>query len=508
MNKTNRFLIVYSLATSLIVAGLTISTRGQGASSGQLGLENFNPRALAGELKGTSGSELTGNLSRAFVSASKRVRPAVVHIEAEQKVKVGGPAPDDPHDLFNDEFFRRFFGPRMRPQTPPQPRPREHVRRGQGSGVIVDGAGHIITNNHVVGNADRITVRLSDKRKFEARLIGGDARSDVAVIKIEAEDLPVAATGDSDRLEVGEWVLAIGNPFGLDQTVTAGVVSAKGRAQVVDIQYQDFIQTDAAINPGNSGGPLVNLRGEVVGINTAIFSRSGGYMGIGFAIPINMARKIMKSLVDHGKVIRGWLGVGIQNVDDDMAKALGLPAPGGAMVTEVVKDSPAARAGIRERDVIVSLGGRKIADANSLSNKVGLTKVGEEVEVKLYRKGKETTLTVTIAERTAEQDSVRTGSRDDGRLKKLGLAVENIGPENRRKHGIAADLKGVLVTGVDPGSPADSAGLRPGMVIQGAGDSKIGSVADLRKELGAARKRVLLKVVSKGRPFFLAMKLK
>jgi serine protease Do len=355
----------------------------------------------------------------------------------------------------------------------------------------------------VVGDAEKIRVRLGDKREFDAKLVGRDRRSDVAVIKIEGEDLPVAATGDSDALQVGEWVLAIGNPFGLDQTVTAGVVSAKGRAQVVDIQYQDFIQTDAAINPGNSGGPLVNLRGEVVGINTAIFSKSGGYMGIGFTIPVNMARKIMKSLVEHGKVVRGWLGVGIQDVDDDLARTLGLPSARGAMITEVVKEGPAAKAGLKERDVILSFDGKDVADANSLTNAVGLTAVGREVPLKVYRKGKHVTASVKIGERTA---SVEAPAGGEGRLEKLGLSVEALTPENRQKYGLADDLGGVVITGVKAGGVAESAGLRPGMVIQQVGDERVKGVHDLKKALGRRKDAVLMKVVSRGHPFYLALR--
>ncbi len=504
MKKWSRFLAAYSLAVSLAAAVLVWSPWHAESRARALDFETLAPPALAAESAGNRSAELKAGLSTAFVAAAKAVRPAVVHITVEHEVKVHGLAPNDPSDLFNDEFFRRFFGPQMQPRVRPRNRPREQVRRGQGSGVIVDRAGYILTNNHVVGSADKITVKLSDKREFEAKLVGKDERSDVAVIKIDAKNLPVAATGDSDGLEVGEWVLAIGNPFGLDQTVTAGVVSAKGRAQVVDIQYQDFIQTDAAINPGNSGGPLVDLHGRVVGINTAIFSRSGGYMGIGFAIPINMAREIMKNLVDHGKVIRGWLGVGIQDIDDDMSKALGLPAPRGAMVTEVVKGSPAAKAGIEERDVIVSLGGKKIANANALSNRVGLTKVGEKVDLELYRKGKRKKVTVTVAERTV--DAARSGS-SGGKLEKLGLTVDALSAENRREHGLDAKIEGVLVIEVKPGGPAATAGVQPGMVIQQVGDTEVHEVADLKKALAKGGKRVLVKVIVRGRPLFLALNL-
>jgi len=499
MKITRRAAITYGFfATAVIMALLLIRDRPL------LGTRSFDFDLVNGKALATEQHAVTRkDLSRAFVLAAEKVRPAVVHIEAEQKVKLGGLTPNDPYELFNDEFFRRFFGPGMRPRMRPQPR--EQLRRGQGSGVIVDRNGYILTNNHVVGGADKIRVRLSDKRQFDAKLVGRDERSDVAVIKIEADNLPVASTGDSDALRVGEWVLAIGNPFGLDQTVTAGVVSAKGRAQVVDIQYQDFIQTDAAINPGNSGGPLVNLQGQVVGVNTAIFSKSGGYMGIGFAIPMNMARKIMKSLIERGKVVRGWLGVGIQDVDDNMAKALGLPSARGALVTEVIKDSPAAKAGIKERDAIVSYDGKAVSGANWLTNAVGLATVGQKVKLEVYRKGRKRTLTVKIGERTATVEDM---AGDSHRLEKLGLSVEALTGENRRKYGLADDVSGVVVTAVKPGGIAQSAGLRPGMVVQQVGDVRVTRPAGLKEALAESGKSVLLKVLNHGHRFYLALRMK
>jgi serine protease Do len=315
----------------------------------------------------------------------------------------------------------------------------------------------------------------------------------------------VAPTGDSSELEICEWVIAIGNPFGLEQTVTAGVVSAKGRSNVVGIQYQDFIQTDAAINPGNSGGPMVDLQGRVVGINTAIFSRSGGYMGIGFAIPINMARKIMTSFIKHGRVVRGWLGVRIQDVDDDMAKVLNLPGAGGAMVIEVVEKSPAAGAGIRERDVLVRVGKRRIGSANDLHNAVGFTEVGRQVEVELYRKGRKLTLSVRIAERTAEAEASEAGGE---RLEKLGLTVENITAEHRGKLGLEASQTGVVITAVKPGSFAARKSFRPGMIITDVGEAKVRNVADLKKALGADVKRLLIKILFNGEQYYTVIQIK
>jgi len=490
-----RWVLVSFLCSAAVAAG------GFPASCGA-------PRRFAGTARAAepaAGADETRSakaLSRAFSTAAKKACPAVVHIEAVRKAKGRVLAPNDPFDLFNDDFFKRFFGPGGRPKI--RPGPQEPFGRGQGSGVIVDQKGYILTNNHVVGGADEIKVKLADKREFEAKLVGADDRSDVAVIKIDGKDLPAAAVGDSDALEVGEWVLAIGNPFGLDQTVTAGVISAKGRSHVVDIQYQDFIQTDAAINPGNSGGPLIDLDGRVVGINTAIFSKSGGYMGIGFAIPINMAQKIMKNLIDTGKVVRGWMGVAIQDVETDLAKALGLPEAKGALVAEVVKGSPAAKAGLEERDVVVSFGGKKIEDANSLSNAVSLAPVGKEVEVEFYRSGKKRSVTVKIGERTP---AVEVAAGNVRQLEKLGVTAQELDEGTRLHFDLGEGVSGVVVTEVEAGSLADKAGLKPGMIIQEVGEKPIASIADLQGALAVADKRVLVKVRADGRPSYLALKL-
>jgi serine protease Do len=437
--------------------------------------------------------------SRPFIASAKAVMPAVVHIEVSQKVP--GMQNDD-WNQFEDDFFRRFFG---QPGRPMRPQPQERVQRGQGSGVIVEGRGYILTNNHVVGHADKIKVQLADKRSFEAKLVGTDERADVAVIRIEGQDLPVARLGDSNRLEVGEWVLAIGNPFGLDQTVTSGVVSALGRTKVVDIQNQDFIQTDAAINPGNSGGPMVNLDGEVVGINTAIYSRTGGNMGIGFAIPINMARAIMRDLIDHGKVIRGWLGVRSQDVTEDLAKALKLPKATGALVAEVIPDGPAAKAGIQERDVIVNFNGKEIGSSEELVNAVGFSPVGKSADVRLYRDGKLTTVSVKVAERTAEVDASETGTE---MLEKLGLGVKELTPELRQQLGLKKTAAGLVVAEVKPGSTADNAGFEPGVLIEEVNRKPVNTVAELKKALGADTDTVLLKVRYHGRASYLALKVK
>jgi serine protease Do len=330
--------------------------------------------------------EILSKTSRAFSSVVKRVTPAVVHVEVEKEV--GGRGYED-FEFFNNPFFERFFGPDFRRQMPQEPRSRK--QQAQGSGFIISKDGYILTNNHVVADADTITVTMSGgNKKMEAKLVGSDPQSDVALIKIEnGEDMPVIPMGDSDALEVGEWVIAIGNPFGLDQTVTVGVVSATGRSRVGINEYEDFIQTDAAINPGNSGGPLLNIHGEVVGINSALFSRTGGYMGIGFAIPINMVKTINQQLREHGKVTRGWLGVAIQDVDEDLAKSFGLEKARGILVSEVQPDSPAAKAGLQQGDVITELNGIELPSVTELRNAVALLAPESKAELLIIREGKE-----------------------------------------------------------------------------------------------------------------------
>ncbi len=297
-------------------------------------------------------------LSRAFAAVVKKAAPAVVFIEVEKTVVRKEPHPFPfgpfPFDFFGDDFMRRFF-----PQIP-----RKFKQRGAGSGFIVSPEGLIFTNNHVVEGADKVIVKLADGRTFKGKVVGRDPQSDVAVLKIKGHNLPTVPLGDSDKIQVGEWVIAIGNPFGLSHTVTVGVVSAKGRSGLGITDFEDFIQTDAAINPGNSGGPLLNIRGEVIGMNTAIFSRSGGYMGIGFAIPINIVKLVAEQLVEKGKVVRGWLGVVIQDLTPALAQEFGLERTEGALVAEVLKGSPADRAGLRPGDVIVGYEGKPVKNSS------------------------------------------------------------------------------------------------------------------------------------------------
>ena len=403
-----------------------------------------------------------------FADLAERVGPAVVGIRTTARMGAGsqgGPAMPDLDE--NDpmyEFFRRFFPnpPQQGPQGPRQqpPGPRRNVPRGLGSGFIVSADGYLLTNAHVVEGADEITVTLHDKREFKARLLGADKRTDVAVLKIEATGLPSVRIGDSNKLRVGEWVIAIGSPFGLENTVTAGIVSAKGRETG---EYLPFIQTDVAVNPGNSGGPLINMRGEVVGINSQIFTTSGAFAGISFAIPIDEAMSVQQQLRASGRVIRGRIGVGIEAVSRDVAEAIGLGAPRGALVNTVEKDAPAAKAGVEPGDVIVRFDGKPIERSTDLPRIVGGTKPGSSVNMTVFRRGGQRDLKVTVAELQPDQAATartREAPKPAVPTNALGLVVSDLSAEKQKELGVKA---GVQVEAVD--GLAASAGIRAGDVI-------------------------------------------
>ena len=419
--------------------------------------------------------------AKAFASVVKKAGPAVVHVRVEKSVK-GGQGQEQ--DLFNDPFFERFFGPQFR-HPGQQGKPREFKQQAAGSGFIISSDGLILTNNHVVSEADTITVRLADERDFKAKVIGTDPQSDVALIKIDADHLPVLPLGDSDKLEVGEWVIAIGSPFELNQTVTVGVVSAKGRNRIGINDYENFIQTDAAINHGNSGGPLLNIRGEAIGMNTAIFSRSGGYMGIGFAIPINMAKAIQQQLQTKGKVTRGWLGVVIQDVDEELAKSFGLEKPRGALIREVAEKSPAAEAGLRQGDVIIQLDGVEVTDVSTLRNKVALIAPGSKIDLQVIRDGKKKSVTIAIGEQPAELAKTTKGNGGES-LQSMGLTLQNLSEELAAQFGYSPE-QGVLIAEVEQGSPAEQAGLKPGQLIEELNRQRVHNLKDLRKALEGAK---------------------
>jgi len=443
---------------------------------------------------------------KAFASVAKKVSPAVVFIQVEKTIQsqpVAGGFPP-----FGDDFFRRFFGmpgPEGQPhqfQAPARPQRRVVA---QGSGFIFTSDGYIMTNNHVVADADKVTVRLEDSREFKGKVIGADPHSDVAVIKIDAKNLPVLPLGDSDKLEVGEWVIAVGNPFGLSHTITAGIVSAKGRSSVGITDYENFIQTDAAINPGNSGGPLVNLDGQAIGINTAIYSRSGGYMGIGFAIPINMARAIADQLMKHGSVIRGYLGISIQDLTPELAKSFNLEPDKGVLIAQVTKDSPAQKAGLKRGDVVVEFDGKPVTKAGPFRNRVAMKTPGTKTEIKVLRNGKATTLTVTIGK--LPEKGVLTSSSSE-QLMKLGITVQALTPELAKQLGYEG-LTGVVITQVDPGSIAAMAGLQPGILIEEANRVPVKTTEDFQRAVKKTPPHgVLLLLIRQGaNSRYLALKL-
>jgi serine protease Do len=352
--------------------------------------------------------------------------------------------------------------------------PREQKRRSLGSGFLVSADGYILTNNHVVEKADEVTVTLLDKEEFKAKVVGTDPKTDIALIKIEtSKKLPFVTLGDSDKLEIGEWVVAIGNPFGLGHTVTAGIVSAKGRI-IGSGPYDDFIQTDASINPGNSGGPLFNLKGEVVGINTAIIQ---GGQGIGFATPVQLARSVLDQLKDKGKVTRGWLGVYIQRLTPDVAEKLGVPGKQGALVSDVTKEGPAEKAGVKSGDVIVAFNGKEIKDEHELPAVVASTKPGKKVDVKVVRDGKEVVIPVTVAEMEGEPGR-RAGKPE--LTKGLGLTVQDITPPIAQRFEIE-NTQGVLVTAVEPGSPAEEAGFQDGDIIRKVEQQPVPNTAEFNR---------------------------
>ena len=430
--------------------------------------------------------------SRAFVNVVKAAQPAVVNIRVEKSVESKGGFPGGGDEMFNNPFFEHFFGPQFRG-------PHRFQQQGQGSGFIINRDGFILTNNHVVEGADTITVRLSDEREFKAKLVGSDPQTDVAMIKIQdSGSLPTLTLGNSDALEVGEWVIAIGNPFGLNQTVTVGVVSAKGRNRVGINEYESFIQTDAAINPGNSGGPLLNTHGEVIGINSALFSRTGGYMGIGFAIPINMVKAIEDQLQKHGKVTRGWLGVAIQDVNEDLAKSFDLKQAKGILVSEVQPDSPASKADLKQGDVILRLNGAELKDVSDLRNKVALITPGTTATLTIIRTGSEKVIDVVIGEQPSGFGKAGGGLPPQGNLEQFGLNLQDLTPELAQQLGYTAEQKGVVISAVTPGSPAETAGLQAGYLIEEV--NKVG-VADLKElqivlKKSTQPKRILLRVRS------------
>ena len=450
---------------------------------------------LSAELYGASLAALDGNRPPSFAAIAKKTMPVVVNISttSQRSPRSGS---NDPIE----DFFNRFFG-----EAPPK----ENNQRSLGSGIMISKDGEILTNYHVVRNADTIKVKLADHTEYEARLIGKDDRTDLALIKIRRSggNLPFARLGSSSQLDVGDWVMAIGNPFGLEHTVTAGIVSAKGRV-IGAGPYDNFIQTDASINPGNSGGPLINAEGEVIGVNSAIFSQSGGNVGIGFAIPIDLAKKIADQLRKHGKVVRGWLGVRVQDVTPTLASSVGLTRNPNetALVTEVAEKSPAAEASVKTGDIIVEFNGKPVPKSHDFPGVIADTTPGQKVTLKIFRDKKEQVVGVRIGELAEDSEA---NQQAEARDAELGLRVQRITPEAARRLGLAS-AKGVLVVEVQPGSPADQVGIEPADVIREVNQRAVSNVKEFERATRQGRRgdRILLLVQRGDNAVFFAVKRK
>jgi len=437
-------------------------------------VSNFYP-AQASEAK----TKVSYQVPENFTELAKMASPAVVNIRTVKTIKGGGRvyrhffnSPFGKQDPFND-FFDNYLGNKPK---------RDFKQRSLGSGFIIDKEGYIVTNNHVIEDADKIKVKLKNGKEFDAEIVGRDPNTDIGLIKIKSKNnLPVVELGDSDALKVGQWVLAIGSPFGLEHTVTAGIVSAKGRI-IGSGPYDDFIQTDASINPGNSGGPLINMKGEVIGINTAIIA-SG--QGIGFAIPINHAKRIVDQLKSSGEVTRGWLGVGIQNLSEELAEYSGIKDKKGVLITEVFPGDPADEAGIKPKDIVLSINGKKVENTRELSKLIADTSVGDTVKIKVLRNGKENTFTVKIIKREDERVASQTLSKENGY--ELGIRVSELTPEIVRRYNIN-EADGIIVTNVESESQGAQAGVRVGDIIKEINHQPIETIKDYKKEIKKLKK--------------------
>jgi serine protease Do len=506
MKLVRTWLVPWTLIAGGIIIGIVVASNMNWLPTGTAGPEPI-PSPIVRPVATAPQPPMTGAGvgGKNFVEIAKSVKPAVVNIAATRSGKSG----ENPHGSpLDDPFFRKFFGDEFFKRDGPQREPKE---RGQGSGVIVEANGLIVTNNHVVNKADDIRVFLSDKREFKGKLIGTDAKTDIAIVKIEATGLPTIPWADSDQLEVGEYVLAVGSPFGLTQTVTMGIVSAVGRASMGIAEYEDFIQTDAAINPGNSGGALVNVRGELVGINTAIFSQSGGSMGIGFAVPSNLSRAIMDQLVRTGKVVRGWLGVAIQDLTPELATQFGITETKGVLVSDVMEDSPAKKAGFERADVIVEYDGKSMDSPTHLRNAVAQTPIGKKVSIKLIRDKKPKTIEVAIVEQPkslgqpgteeSRESSVPTGLLSD-------LEVRELNEELITRYGLKTSDRGVVVVRVKSGSTAEEMGVREGDIILEVNRKAVSSLKSYEHAASSLAKDqgVLLLLKRKGQAIYLTLK--
>ncbi|HVB57082.1 MAG TPA: DegQ family serine endoprotease [Candidatus Acidoferrales bacterium] len=463
----------------------------------EIGLRNWSGRSVLGaptvdvRVAHDTSPVMLGSLANGFASVLKPALPAVVNITSSKVVKQRG----EDMPFFNDPFFRQFFG--NPGNQGGQAQPRSQREQSLGSGVIVTPDGTILTNNHVIDGASDIKVVLSDNREFEAKLVGTDPKTDIAVIKIAATGLPTLAFGDSSKLQVGDAVLAIGEPFGLHGTATMGIVSATGRGSLGIESYEDFIQTDASINPGNSGGALIDLHGSLVGINTAILSgNGGGNQGIGFAIPINMARNVMNQIVEHGKVVRGYLGVYIQDVTPELAKQFGLKQGGGVLLGDVSPNTPASRAGLKKGDVVTELNGQPVNAANQLQVQISQMAPGTTVKLKIWRDGAARDVSVTLGELPEKAEAETPGENSGGALE--GVEVQNLTPDIVQQLNLPAGTHGVVVTSVDPSSAAATVGLDRGMVIEEVNHKPVSNITEYKQALAGASGQPVLLLVNQG----------
>ena len=478
---------------AVVAMALALGIGGLGLAAAEHAFSN-NPPASLKLADPNEGPSRTG-----FAPIVKKVLPTVVNISSTKVVKTPtqfeGQMPDD-------DFFRQFFGGSMR-GTPQMPR--EQRERGLGSGVIVSPNGYILTNNHVVDGATDVKVTLSDKHDYKARVVGADPKVDLAILKIDATDLPAIVIGDSSNIQIGDYALAVGNPFGVGKTVTMGIVSATGRSHLGIEDYEDFIQTDAPINPGNSGGALINDRGELIGINTAIISHgSEGSQGIGFAIPVNLARTVMDEILKNGKVTRAYLGIVPQDVTPAIAKAFGVKEFTGALVGGVSADGPAQKAGLKNGDIILELNGKPVADANELRMSVSMMAPGTAVNLKVLREGADRNLTVTLGELPTEQASAEKGSSENN-SELSGISVQNLNANLAQQLGVPAGASGVVVTKVDPSSAAADAGLQRGDVIQEVNRKPIHNTSDFAAAMRNAKDQTLLLVNRQGNTIYVAV---
>jgi serine protease Do len=484
--QIRRSVAVVSLAAALVIGGALAWTI---SSSGHTVLGAGSPVTLR-----IAGNAPAGpvNLNEGFSSVLEPLLPAVVNISTSKVVK--NQRSENPFS--QDPFFRQFFG-----NPDDQPQPREQREHSLGSGVIVNPDGYILTNNHVVDGASDVQVTLSDKRQLKAKIVGTDPRTDIAVLKIPTSGLSTVTLGDSAKAKVGDIVLAIGDPFGIGETVTMGIVSATGRR---DLRlegpegYEDFIQTDASINPGNSGGALVNTRGELIGINTAIISNGGGgNQGIGFAVPVNMARTVMEQILKSGKVTRGFLGVGIQEVTPDLAKAFNLPSAEGALVGDVTPDSPGAKAGLQKGDVITSLNGQKVSDYHDLRLRISQTAPGTPIKMDVYRNGQKQQMTATLAEFPEKAQAAENSPQGESPALE-GVQVENLNSDVIQQLNLPSGTHGVVITRVDPDSNAAETGLQRGDVIQEVNRKPVNNAEQFRAAVRAATNQPLLLLINRG----------